>query len=296
MNAIFKNKQAQQQFDAKGYAILRDVLDHCLLDALNDFWQENLRHTNKNNLNHPLGLYIHTKEEYVKTSLESYKQKLFLIIEDLLIDHKVVEQFFSFFNKRPNQGIFGLHKHPMLVDIRQHISITIWIPMVDVDENNGALWVIPNTFSDYLYNLDETNLKMRSELVPMKKGDVLVFNTLLHHWSDTNYSNKNRLAIGIAATPKNSKLITHYVRKENGIVIIDLYHSLMGGNIRPSMLVDKIPFDSFVYKQKDIPVPSKPQIENIFETESVLKTGQIYSLWRKLPASFRKSFFDIFRR
>ena len=85
--------------------------------------------------------------------------------------------------------------------------LTVWIPLVDVDANNGCLEVIP---SSHEWGLVDTYLpegkqwrepildpveKGVPQPVPMKRGDALVFSNLLFHRSLPNRSNLIRWSV-----------------------------------------------------------------------------------------------------
>lgn len=292
-DTIFKNKQVQQHFEAKGYAVLRNIIPDELLDKMKVFGEGSTKGTNQNPEGAALELFV--QKNATADTFQTDKDSLERHLQAQLLGYKIENRGFAFLNKKPHHPVFGLHSHAMMVDIRHYKAIVIWIPTIDVDEKNGALWMKPSIFSNYTYEFDQANLKERSELVSMKKGDVLFFDNRIQHWSDVNVTDNNRLSVVFMAISKDAKLITHHVREEKGAVIIDLYDFFMGGKTHPRMLADKTPFDSFIYKHKVIPVTSTAQLDNTFETESELKTGQLYKLWRKLPASFRKRFFDIIR-
>ena len=79
-------------------------------------------------------------------------------------------------------------------------GVTIWIPLVELDESMGYLEVIPASHLNGALKqkdntvLDESSFD-ESKFIPiiMNKGDILVFNTFLIHRSGYNKSNKIRL-------------------------------------------------------------------------------------------------------
>lgn len=79
-------------------------------------------------------------------------------------------------------------------------GVTVWIPLVELDESMGYLEVIPKShLQGALKQKDNTVLDESSfdakDFVPivMNRGDVLIFNTFLIHRSGHNTSNKVRL-------------------------------------------------------------------------------------------------------
>ncbi len=97
----------------------------------------------------------------------------------------------------------------------QHAHIvTVWIPLVDVDEGNGCLYVIPGSNRwELIGSARDDNNKMRSFEdveargtpipVPMTVGDILLFSNMTFHGSKVNRSDAVRWSIDIryARTP-----------------------------------------------------------------------------------------------
>lgn len=91
----------------------------------------------------------------------------------------------------------------------QHAHIiTVWIPLVDVDEVNGCLYVIPGSNHWELFDSARDELQnMRSfedveargipVAVPMKAGDILLFSNMTFHGSKVNRSDAVRWSIDI---------------------------------------------------------------------------------------------------
>jgi len=91
----------------------------------------------------------------------------------------------------------------------QHAHIiTVWIPLVDVDEVNGCLYLIPGSnHGELLDSARDENSNMRSFEdvetrgtpipLPMQQGDILLFSNMTFHGSKVNRSNAVRWSIDI---------------------------------------------------------------------------------------------------
>ena len=86
--------------------------------------------------------------------------------------------------------------------------ITVWIPLVDVDEVNGCLYVIPGSNAwELIESKRDKNMNMRSfedpeqrgtpVPIPMKKGDILLFSNMTFHGSKVNHTDEVRWSIDI---------------------------------------------------------------------------------------------------
>jgi hypothetical protein len=96
-------------------------------------------------------------------------------------------------------------------------AVVFWIPLHDVDETNGALWIAPGSHKLGLQKLaidDPNNVRNNKQKVmhiadtsfldrfprlrvPAEAGDVLVFSTLLLHASGPNISNRARFTLQV---------------------------------------------------------------------------------------------------
>lgn len=158
----------------------------------------------------------------------------------------LLNPFFTSFTKRiftKHQYIFGAftvkktgdesvkpsHQDWSFVDERTDCGIGLWCPLVEVDEYNGCLGVLPGSHN-YMFNYRGTGTKTEFEAVsqymekhlfkflPMKKGQVLVFDNRIIHFSKPNKSSAQRIVAGCATARSDAQLL-HYVGKENGKTI-----------------------------------------------------------------------------
>jgi hypothetical protein len=90
--------------------------------------------------------------------------------------------------------------------------ITVWIPLVDVDEQNGCLYVIPDSHKWELYRGErdaDDNMRTREDVtkrgtpipIPMKAGDALLFTNLTFHASNVNKSDGVRWSLDVRFAP-----------------------------------------------------------------------------------------------
>ena len=104
--------------------------------------------------------------------------------------------------------------------ITRHLHIvTVWIPLTDVDQGNGCLWLIPESqkWGLLLEGARDAKGHMRSSEnvetlgepvpVPMKAGEILLFHNQTFHCSKLNHSDQARWNFDIRywATPDGSR-------------------------------------------------------------------------------------------
>lgn len=126
-------------------------------------------------------------------------------------------------------SVSSLHQDCNVVDERKYVSVTIWCPLIDVDEQNGCLQVIPGShkwfsvirsFNTPSYFVDFELVTDRLRALPMKKGSVAVFAHSLIHGSKPNYSNTYRPVASFSLTSASAKPIHYILNKDKFQVCI----------------------------------------------------------------------------
>ena len=108
----------------------------------------------------------------------------------------------------------------------QHLHVvSVWIPLVDVDEENGCLHVIPGSHKwgllkserdriDHVRTLEDVEERGTPISLPMKQGDVLFIPNLLFHMSEANTTRSVRWSLDLRyVEPSDSKELTEGERQ-----------------------------------------------------------------------------------
>jgi hypothetical protein len=116
------------------------------------------------------------------------------------------------------------HQDSSHVNELDFFSVYAWIPLQDVDENNGALKILPEShrlnIKQRSLNVPwilEPYLKLMDEYmvsIPMKAGQVLLFDAALIHSSPVNRSEEFRVAVNYYLHNKKCPF-THFYLDEN---------------------------------------------------------------------------------
>lgn len=146
-------------------------------------------------------------------------------IQEYLHDTQVFTA--SFVIKEPNPtGVVPPHQDWSFVENEvDHCSVTCWIPLQDVNMDNGCMGVIKGSnhfFESYRPSPSpqvETPLKKHMftifpflELIEMKAGEALIFNNKTIHASPPNITNQTRLAVGLGFTQKEAEIRHYYLK------------------------------------------------------------------------------------
>jgi len=215
---IFQSEKLNQQFEHKGYITI-PFLNEKEVEDLKKLYEEKFPESVK-------GFYStsFSTDETVKKEIEEKVNAVF---------QNKTKEIFNEYNplgscylvKSPGtEGEMPLHQDWTMVDETKYDSITIWIPLINVNKENGAMQVVDGShrFSDIIRSpffknpLNDIQEDLRNDLkfVSLKAGEAIVFSQALIHCSPPNLSNENRIAITYGLTPKEAQLYFYYKNKE----------------------------------------------------------------------------------
>jgi hypothetical protein len=133
---------------------------------------------------------------------------------------------------KPPLGHANLEPHQdwNLVDETIARSFNLWIPLVDVNSNNGAMYVLPKShfklpafrgpnISSLLKDFHSLIWK-NMNVINMTAGEALLYDHALIHASRANRSNSIRIGIVFGIIPKNADMLLYFNNNDN----IQAYH------------------------------------------------------------------------
>jgi len=212
--SIFKDTALQTQFDRDGYVVM-DFITREQADKISKKFHD--LHPDL-----PKGFYsaAYNPDEQFKEEIFAYTEKIFQSVLD-----KNFENFkklgSTFLCKSPGEeGRKGVHQDWTVVDESKFYSCTIWVPLVDTNEENGTIRVIPGShlfFDHYRSNNIPITYKDSIDLlwnnmdsISMKAGQAFILNHAVIHGSSPNTTNKERLVVAYGIAPKEAKLLFYY--------------------------------------------------------------------------------------
>jgi hypothetical protein len=243
-------------------------------------------------------------------------------ITNLLVNFKTYSA--TFVNKNPNDNCF-VHAHQDFTFSNEPDipSLMCWIPLVDVDINNGAMGLIPKSHTFYNHirafpfpfaktSITENEIKLMPyfEIVDMKAGELLFFMNSAIHGSFGNYSNTCRYAITINFYKKNEKILAyihnpktngktmlkfevaeHFIVDNNNLLIQEMYNN---GTINVNLpLMEEIPFVTEEVSWENIEHKLK---SNLLEPNPLyLKLVEEYLSFQNKKKN-KPSFYELFSR
>ncbi len=211
---IFKDLETQSRFDRDGYVIIDFISSKDAQIIAEKFYE---LHPNL-----PKGFYsaaFNPDEEFKREIFEHTEKVLQKALDEKFEHYKKLGS--TFLCKSPGlEGKVNVHQDWTTVDESKFYSATIWVPMLDTSEENGALRVLPGShlFFDYYrsnnipvaYRGNEALLWENMLTAPMKAGQAFILNHAVIHGSSPNLTNKERLVVAYAIAPKDAKLMFYH--------------------------------------------------------------------------------------
>jgi hypothetical protein len=216
---VFRDAALQRRYEQAGYVTF-PLLGPAVVRELTKAY-ESLTVLDPYGIGYKVSLY--SDLETRRVARELLIEKAFSALEPLLVDR--FAYMATFLTKEPRCRAIPAHQDWSHCDESKHDSLMCWIPLCDTDERNGALGFIPGShrFFDYLrvfpylvvrtpVACHENRLTSYLDLVPMRAGDVVVFNNRTVHGSLDNQTPERRLALSFALHPKEEPLLCYYLK------------------------------------------------------------------------------------
>jgi hypothetical protein len=207
---ILKDEQLDKQLLEQGYVVI-PFLDTAEVTALVNFYYEH--HARQQD-----GMYAtaHVPDIDFRIKMNDWIKTVFArAIEQTFTNYTALGGSFIAKGKGA-KGTLSPHQDWNIVDEEQFRSFNIWVPLVDLNENNGVIKILPqshawlktyrsaNTPAAYGQVNDLLWEKMIS--LYMTKGEALIYDHRLLHASGENATDEIRLAAVYGIIPDKSSM------------------------------------------------------------------------------------------
>jgi len=214
---IFNSARLEKKFQREGYLVL-PLLSKLEVTSLLDFFKEKYNidfsgfHSTHFLKDAKLKEEVHHK---IASVLETHLQKY-------LLDYQAL--FGNFMVKSTGENSrMPLHADWTYVDEDHFQSLGVWCPLVDTNEENGRLGVVPKSHllkKNYrgpqiptpFHEYNEYIIENYGNLLKMKAGEVVVYDHRLLHFSPANLSKGVRPALNLVMVPTEAPLF-HYANR-----------------------------------------------------------------------------------
>jgi len=206
----FYESVLSEKLSKDGFAVF-DLLKEHDVEALTSIF-------NEHHATNPEGFYATTHLDD-KEKRKALSDKAMSILACRIESHFENIQLLggAFISKAPGEkGILPLHQDWNLVDEKVARSYNMWIPLVDVNEENGAMRLLVGSHAKQetyrgpnvppvLYPIsNEVDQHMVS--LNMKKGEAVLYDHALWHSSPQNQTDQLRLAFVLGVVPEEADL------------------------------------------------------------------------------------------
>jgi len=201
--ALSLSPQQLEQYKNDGWCIVGKIMDDATLEA---FRSEERRFRGENNKD--LTIFRSQLCNYSEIIREYLMRGPQIPLAQQLVGTKNLSLWFNQFVTKMPDGNSGKSEFPWHQDngyaaVLPATNVTIWVPLDDVDTNNGCVWVQPGSHKLGLLDhkqksADNWHLEVpvQGDGIPavLKAGEAVAFTGLTLHRSKLNYSNKPRRA------------------------------------------------------------------------------------------------------
>lgn len=155
-------------------------------------------------------------------------------LNELLLDYEPL--VINIFEKPPGAGdtSVAIHQNPSFAEEPKFKSVSLWIPLIDVNRNNGTLGVLKGSHNVFdtirAANMPDVFIDIATKLqndwfepVEISRGQAALLDDSLIHWSYSNNSDENRLAVQLICVPKETRHIYYYYDEKSNPPRINLY-------------------------------------------------------------------------
>jgi len=228
MRAVFKDKSIEKEFQSEGYVRL-PFLGAEQVKQLQETYFTLVKESMGNNMP---GEFLGNPDyaiTYDFTFIDKnidYKRKTFAEIDKIFkpIYDQILDNYTpiigNFIRKKQDNGEVPLHQNWSFIDEKKATSVSIWVPLVDSNVENGTLQVTPKShkrfgqFRGPMVPWELEGIKndiIKSHLVPLdtKAGDCVILDDSIVHYSAPNTTQGLRLTIQLILHPSEMQSI-HY--------------------------------------------------------------------------------------
>jgi hypothetical protein len=230
MKGMFLDKSLQDQFERDGYVII-DLLHPDQVAQLKQTYfdlekvrggmrkEYDVQFDEQKEITYDF-TFIDSNIEYKQIVFDKITEVFLPLVNAYLNDYQPI--IANFIHKSKDKGEVPLHQNWAFVDEWKYTSVSVWCPLVDSNEANGTLQVVPGSHKRFapirgpLIPWELEGLKddiINDFMVPMniKAGQAVILDDSIVHYSAPNRTDGLRLAIQLIMIPPGVPSIHYYM-------------------------------------------------------------------------------------
>jgi hypothetical protein len=220
MRQYFKDSALNAEIEKKGFVVL-PFLNNEELTAL----QSAFSNIPAEEITQFYASAHHPDVEFRKKMSELIKQNLHRALNEYMIDIDLLGG--SYIAKPPKyEQVLQPHQDWNIVDESTFRSFNVWIPLVDLNQENGAIMVMPGShrwIDTYrhssipcAFSAVHSLLLENMQTLYLKAGEALIYDHALIHASHENRSSEVRVACASGIKPKEADMLLYW--NNNGTI------------------------------------------------------------------------------
>lgn len=217
---LLKNETLQQELKQNGFVVVPFLSEEEVVQ-LNSFYEEVNSHQEPPDFIDGIHMTSWCKSSDYKKNVSTHLESFFKEATDKFFEKTRQLNHVFIVKKSGKNTTFKVHQDWNVIDENKYESVNVWIPLHDVDENSGALWVLKGSHqikrkirgSGYLfpdYSPFFTELEAASTSVKLKAGEAIVFYHSMIHGSPPNMASNDRKAACFTVIPKEAPLCIYF--------------------------------------------------------------------------------------
>lgn len=224
-SSILRNPELDKRLLEEGYVVI-PFLSKEEVSSLVNFYTEN--HPQQNE-----GMYAtaHVSDISFRIKMNDFiKQQFARAIEETFVNCNSLGGSFIAKGKGA-KGTLTPHQDWNIVDEEQFRSFNIWVPLVDLKEDNGAIKILPRSHA-WLKSYRSANISSAYEqandllwekmiTLLMEGGEALIYDHRLIHASGENKTNELRLAAVYGIIPKDAEMLYYHKADDKTVEVFE---------------------------------------------------------------------------
>ena len=283
----FIDPKTQTLFEQEGHIIINHKEENISKKILGLYHKYSKEHQEKGfNTTH----FSHNST-YKKELLELSKKIYQEYFEQYFDNYKVV--FTNFMIKNPgSMDILPTHADWSFTENDSPPTISLWIPTIDINSQNGILGIIPKShllsenmrgpgIVSSFRKWDETLKRERGRQYSLSHLQTIAYDLRLLHYSLPNLNKDTRVALNITLVPQDSSLV-HYTFHNNRIFKFENFDENFYLNYHAHEFPEHIqPSASYPYR---LQIPNQ-KISNFYNLGDSNKNSN--GVWNKIKSIFK---------
>ena len=243
-NIVLRDTLLQEEFEKKGYVQVA-FLNEEQVEYLKNMFFETLAESGGYKTSDDADFKTESEITYDFTFIDKnpdYKRKVFKIItevfkqkaDEYLNDYTPI--IANYIRKKENGGEVPLHQNWAFVEEEKFTSVSIWVPLVDSNEENGTLQMVDNSHKKFgkirgpliPWELDGIkNEIISNHLTPMnvKAGTGVILDDSIVHYSNINTTSGLRLTIQLILIPSCTHPVHYHFDRSKGTETVQVFET-----------------------------------------------------------------------